>query len=221
MLTKLTALSLAAVAYVNCQAFANVEERGFLNDFEIYPVQKRLEQAFLTNDTINNNDNNKWKWIIQNMTINGTYNATINDYNGNKWKWIIENQSANQTTNATIYSNDDSNWDWIYQNTTVNQTTHATINNHDSVSKTIFDDSFTGAVIFGWGPDYEGISPVPVTNEIKFKCNLLVDLIYFYNIVPLHGQEYTISSAEGDIHMVFCDQMTSDALIALGCEGNL
>jgi len=43
MLTKITALTLAAVASVNAQAFANVEDRGFLNNFELYPTQKRLE----------------------------------------------------------------------------------------------------------------------------------------------------------------------------------
>ena len=54
MLTKITALTLAAVSYVNCQAFANVEDRVFLNNLEMYPTDKKLEQtAVRTNTTIN------------------------------------------------------------------------------------------------------------------------------------------------------------------------
>ena len=58
MLTKITAFTLAAVSYVNCQAFANVEDKGFLNNLEMYPTDKKLEQKIVihTNFTINNND---------------------------------------------------------------------------------------------------------------------------------------------------------------------
>ena len=42
MLMKITAISLAAIAYVNAQAFANIEDRNFLNNFEIYKVDKKL-----------------------------------------------------------------------------------------------------------------------------------------------------------------------------------
>lgn len=136
MLTKITALTLAAVAYVNAQAFANVEDRAFLGgSMEMYPVEKRLQ----TNYTINNNDR-KWDWIIE----------SLND-------------------------------------TSVNQIRNATITDHKT--KPIFDfgsdEASTQAVIFGWGPDYVG--ETPVTADIKVKCNLLVDFLYFYNLVPLHG----------------------------------
>jgi len=139
MFTKITALTLAAVAYVNAQAFANVEDRAFLNDFELYPTEKRLEQNSLTNDTINNNDP--------------------------KFDWKIIDQTVNQTRNATI-------------------------NNHGSKFELVLNESVSA--IRGWGPDYFGSAPV--TNEIKFKCNLLVDFMYFYNLVPLHGDEHIINS---------------------------
>ena len=42
MLMKITALAIAAVSYVNAQAFANVEDRAFLNNLEMYPTDKKL-----------------------------------------------------------------------------------------------------------------------------------------------------------------------------------
>ena len=70
----------------------------------------------------------------------------------------------------------------------------------------------TQATVFGYGPDYEGL--IPATADIKVKCSLLVDFLYFYNIVPLHGQEHVINSTtdNGKIIMVFCDPMSSDVL---------
>jgi len=73
-------------------------------------------------------------------------------------------------------------------------------------------------VIFGWGPDYVG--DTPVTNDIKFKCNLLVDFIYFYNIVPLHGDEHVIPSKtdSSKVVMVFCDPMNATTLSKYNCD---
>lgn len=97
-----------------------------------------------------------------------------------------------------------------------------TINNDKNKVKPIFDkpEMITEAVVFGWGPDYEGLTPA--TTDIKFKCNLLVDFMYFYNIVPLHGQVYTIKSNDTSlIYMVFCDPMTSAELASIGCDTTL
>ena len=76
-------------------------------------------------------------------------------------------------------------------------------------------------MIFGWGPDYVGNTPV--SNEIKFKCNLLVDFIYFYNIVPLHGDEHIINSKtdSSKVVMVFCDPMNTTTLTKYGCDSTL
>lgn len=76
-------------------------------------------------------------------------------------------------------------------------------------------------MVFGWGPDYEGLTPA--STDIKFKCNLLVDFMYFYNIVPLHGDLYMINSQTdaSKVYMVFCDPMTSAELTSIGCDPNL
>ena len=141
MLTKITAFTLAAVSYVNCQAFANVEDKGFLNNLEMYPTDKKLEQKIV---------------IHTNFTINNNYPPRGFNFDSN-------DSSVVQCLDCTINNNKD---------------------------KTIFDfgdtDITTKAVVFGWGPDYEGLTPATV--DIKIKCNLLVDFMYFYNIVPLHGE---------------------------------
>ncbi len=174
MLTKITALTLAAVSYVNCQAFANVEDKGFLNNLEMYPTDKKLEQTA----------------VRINMTIN----------------------NVPQKSDFNFDSND----------TSVVQCLNCTINDHKV--KPIFDfgstDITTQAVVFGWGPDYEGLTPATI--DIKIKCNLLVDFMYFYNIVPLHGNIYMIKSNDtSSVYMVFCDPMTSAELTTLGCDANL
>ena len=174
MLTKITALTLAAVSYVNSQASANLEDRAFLNNLEMYPTDKKFEQFVVRpNRTINNHD------------------PPIFDFDTNK--------------------------------TSAEQCLDCTINNHKG--KITFENGTTDiapqAVVFGWGPDYEGLTPA--TTEIKFKCNLLVDFMYFYNIVPLHGNLYTIKTDldTDTIYMVFCDPMTSDQLLSIGCDANL
>ena len=175
MLTKITALTLAAVSYVNGQAFANVEDRAFLNNLEMYPIDKKLEQSAVRTNT------------------------TINDH---KVKPIFD-----------FDSND----------TSAEQCLDCQINNDKGKNNIIdFDKTniITEAVVFGWGPDYEGLTPA--TTDIKFKCNLLVDFMYFYNIVPLHGDLHMIKSNDSSIvYMVFCDPMTSAELTSIGCDVNL
>ena len=174
MLTKITALTLAAVSYVNCQAFANVEDRAFLNNLEMYPTDKKLEQSAVRTNT----------------TINDHKVRPIFDFDSNE-------TSAEQCLDCTINSNKGKN---IY----------------DIGTKDITPQ----AVVFGWGPDYEGLTPA--TTDIKFKCNLLVDFMYFYNIVPLHGNLYMIKSNDTSlVYMVFCDPMTSAELTSIGCDTNL
>ena len=173
MLTKITALTLAAVSYVNSQASANLEDRAFLNNLEMYPTDKKLEQFVVRpNRTINNHD------------------PPIFDFDTNK--------------------------------TSAEQCLDCTINNHKG--KITFENGTTDiapqAVVFGWGPDYEGLTPA--TTEIKFKCNLLVDFMYFYNIVPLHGNLHTIKSNDtSSVYMVFCDPMNSTELTSIGCDTSL
>jgi len=81
-----------------------------------------------------------------------------------------------------------------------NQTRNATINNHGAKIDIVEPVSARG-----WGPDYFGSTPA--TAEMKFKCNLLVDYIYFYNLVPLHDKERVLLSKTDNsrIVMAFCD----------------
>jgi hypothetical protein len=104
----------------------------------------------------------------------------------------------------------------------VGQIRNATINDHKA--KPIFDfgDVSNDAVVLGWGPDYAGdISGLSKEQlrDYQFKCSLLVDMIYFYNLVPLHGKLYTINSEtdSSQVFLWFCDGMPSNVLSTLGC----
>ena len=78
------------------------------------------------------------------------------------------------------------------------------VNINDHKVRPIFDSSI-GASVSGWGPDYAGdISGLTKEQlgDFQFNCNLLVDFIYFYNLVPLHSKLYTINS-NSDSSQVF------------------
>ena len=106
-----------------------------------------------------------------------------------------------------------------FGSTSVNQTRNATINDIGNISFDLNDPVISS--IRGWGPDYFGSTPA--TAEMKFKCNLLVDFMYFYNLVPLHGDEHVINSKtdSSKVVMVFCDPMNSTTLTKYGCDPTL